>query len=63
MFHKNVAVTQDGPTVPNLVNMADGVMPPVLNPESVPRYCRLHEIRHCHNAYTHQETTNHGILF
>jgi len=49
--------------VPNLVNMTDGVMPPILNPESFPRYYRLHEIGHCHAADTHQKTTNHGILF
>jgi hypothetical protein len=49
--------------VPNLVNMAGGVMPPILNPESVPWYYGLREIEHCHAADTHQKTTNHGILF
>jgi len=49
--------------VPNLVNMADGVMPPILNTESVPRYYRLHDFGNCHAADTHQKTTNHGILF
>jgi len=49
--------------VPNLVNMADGVMSPILNLESVPWYYGLCEIGLCRAAVTHQKTTNHGILF
>jgi hypothetical protein len=43
--------------------MADGVMHPILNPESIPWYDSLHEIGHCHAADTSQKTANHGILF
>jgi hypothetical protein len=36
--------------VPNLVNMADGVTPPILNPESVSWYDGLYEVRRCYAA-------------
>jgi hypothetical protein len=49
--------------VPNLVNMADVVTPPILNPESVSHYDRLYEGRHCHAADTCQMTRNHGVFF
>jgi hypothetical protein len=45
------------------MNMADGVTPPVLNPESVSWYDQLYEVRHCHAADTHQKTINHGVFF
>jgi hypothetical protein len=35
--------------VPNLVNMADGVTAPILNPESVSWYDGLYEVG-CHHA-------------
>jgi hypothetical protein len=41
--------------VPNLVNMADGVTPPILNPESVSWYNRLYEARRCHVADTPED--------
>ena len=49
--------------MPNLVNMAVGVTPPILNPESVLWYDGLHETGHCHAADTHQKTTNHDVWF
>jgi hypothetical protein len=45
------------------MNMADGVTPPILNPESVPQYGGLHRIGHCHAADTRQKTTNRGVFF
>jgi hypothetical protein len=47
----------------NLVNIADGIKPQILNPESVSWYNGLYEVGRCHAAATHQKTTNYGILF
>jgi len=49
--------------VPNLVNMADEITTPVLNPELVSRYGGLYEAGRCHAADTRQKTTMHGVLF
>jgi hypothetical protein len=49
--------------VPNLVNMADEITTPVLNPELVSRYDGLYETGRCHAADTRQKTTMHGVLF
>jgi hypothetical protein len=38
--------------VPNVVNMADGATPPILNPESVSWYDGLYDVRRCHAAET-----------
>ena len=48
--------------VPDLVNTADGVTPPVVNPESVSRYDGLHDARRCHAEDTRQATTNHRVF-
>jgi len=49
--------------VPNLANMACGVTPPILNPESVSRYERLDEVGRCLAADTCQKTKKHGVFF
>jgi len=49
--------------MPNLVNTADGVTPPVLNTESVSWCDRLYEVGCCHAADARQKKTNHSILF
>jgi hypothetical protein len=49
--------------VSNLVNTADGVTPPVFNPESVPRYEVLYEIWRCHAADTRQTKDNKPLRF
>jgi hypothetical protein len=41
--------------VPNLANMAGGVTPPILNPESVSRYEGLDEVECCQVADTRQK--------
>ena len=45
--------------VPNLVNMADRVTPPVLNSGCASRF----EVGRCHAADTRRRTTNPGVLF
>jgi hypothetical protein len=49
--------------VPNLVNMADGVTPPILNPETLSRFDGLYEVGRCHAADTRQKTNILGVLF
>jgi len=49
--------------VSNVVNMVDRITPPILNPESVSRYDRLHMVRHCHAVDTPQKTINHEVFF
>jgi len=49
--------------VPNVVNMVDTITPPILNPESVSRYDRLHVVRHCNAADAPQKMINHEIYF
>jgi len=43
--------------------MADGVTPPILNPESVSLYDGLYDVGLCHAADTCQKMTNHGVFF
>ena len=49
--------------MPNLVNVADMVTPPILNPESVSRYGGLYEVERCHAAATRQRIDNDGVFF
>lgn len=49
--------------VPNLVNMAVGVTPTVLNPESFSRYDGLCAVGCCRATDPRQWTTSHGVLF
>ena len=49
--------------MPNLVNVADMVTPPILNPESVSRYGGLYEVERCHAADTRQKIDNDGVFF
>jgi hypothetical protein len=49
--------------VPNLVNMAEGVTPPILNPVPVSQFDGLYEVGRYHAADTRQKTANHGVLF
>jgi hypothetical protein len=46
----------------NLMNTADGLTPPILNPESVTWYDTLYEVEHCYAVDKLQQTTNHGIF-
>ena len=47
--------------MPNLVNMADGETPPILNPEPITWYVTLYEVEHCYPVDNKlQQTTNHG---
>jgi hypothetical protein len=48
---------------PNMVNMADEVAPPILNPESVSPYEGLYEVGRCHAADTCHKTTNNNVFF
>jgi hypothetical protein len=43
--------------------MVDRITPPILNPEFVSRYDRLHAVRHCHAVDTPQKMINHAIFF
>jgi len=43
--------------------MAEGVTPPVANPESVSRHDGLLDVEPCHAAGTRQTTTKHDIFF
>jgi hypothetical protein len=45
-----------------VVNVADGVTPQILNPESVSLYDGLYEVGRCHAADTCQKTTNHKVF-
>jgi hypothetical protein len=49
--------------VPNLVDMADGIRHPNLNPESLSWCDDQFEVQHYHTADTHQKTTKPGIFF
>jgi hypothetical protein len=46
-----------------MVNEVDRKTTPILNPESVSRYDRLHVVRHCHNVDIPQKTINHEFFF
>jgi len=46
------------------VNVADGITPQILNPESVSLYDGLYEVGHyCHAADACQKATNHRVFF
>jgi len=49
--------------VPHLANMADGVTPQIVNPESASRYDGQCEVESCDAADTHQETTDNCVFF
>jgi hypothetical protein len=43
--------------------MADGVTPPIVNPESASRYDGQYEVESCDAADAHQKMTDHGVFF
>jgi hypothetical protein len=45
------------------MNMVDKITPPILNPESVSRFDRLHVVRHFHALDTPQKTIHHEVFF
>ena len=50
--------------MPDVVNMADGITPANLNPESVSRYLgQLYEVGRRRAADTLQKTATRGVLF
>lgn len=50
--HLLAATSNENRRVQNLVNVADVVMPPILNPESFSRYDGLYEAGHYHTTDT-----------
>jgi hypothetical protein len=43
--------------------MADGVTPPIVNPESASRYDGQYEVESCDAADKLQKTTDNGVFF